>query len=160
MGYHVSITRARHGVESPISLQEWLDHVAASDELELETGDSDDVARKFLLSNHAARWRGSSDGCLAWSNGEIWTKNPSEDLLRYMAGIAPRFGAHVRGDEGEFYREDGDAFVEKDGRDLPWEDAEAERVADFKRRRRIKRTIKIVLLAVAIGIAVLKAIND
>ncbi len=119
MGYHVTITRERNGVESPIPLDDWLSHVRASPELHFETPTGDDPISRFTRSIHAAAWNSRDDAWLGWSNGEIWTKNPPEELISYMIEVAPKFAARVRGDEGEYYRSSAeDYYYEEDGREV------------------------------------------
>ncbi|MBN8710192.1 MAG: hypothetical protein J0I10_12455 [Verrucomicrobia bacterium] len=50
-----------------------------------------------------------------------------------MIDLAPRLGARVRGDEGEFYRSPDDYYFEEDGREVSraeYEQRERERVAN------------------------------
>ena len=136
MGYHVSITRQRHGSKSDIPLDEWLAHVRATSDLQFETPTSTDKASEFTRSIHAARWSGADDAWLGWSHGEIWTKNPPEELIRYMLTIAPKFAARVRGDEGEFYRSLEEVYYEKEGREISWQDQEHRRMADVARHKK------------------------
>lgn len=136
MGYHVSITRERHGVVSAIPLEDWLDHVRTSSDLEFCAPTGDDLGSQFTRSIHAADWKGEEDAWLGWSNGEIWTKNPSAKLIEHMVSLAPKFDARVRGDEGEFHDADGNHHVEKDDRDIPWSEHVQEQAASLKRHKK------------------------
>jgi hypothetical protein len=154
MGYHVHITRERNGVASDIPLEEWLRHVENSPELEFEKPEGDDVASKFTRSVHAARWSGASveDAWLGWSSGEIWTKNPSEELIGYMIEIAPKFGARVRGDEGEYYRTLEDVYYEEDGHEVSMEahNQKLAAAAAFRRKKQwIWHCLRLLLLLMA-----------
>jgi hypothetical protein len=158
MGYHLTITRERKGIESPIPLDDWLAHVRNSPELEFETPEGDDPTSRFLRSVHAAAWNGRDDAWLGWSNGEIWTKNPPEELISYMIEFAPTFDARVRGDEGEYYRSSSeDYYYEEEGREVSR--AEYEQRAAKRARNpwlRIKRFLGgIWLSAIIIGILLL-----
>jgi hypothetical protein len=119
MGYHVTITRERNGIESPIPLDDWLAHVRESSELRFDKPEGEDPVSRFTRSVHAAAWNCRDDAWLGWSNGEIWTKNPPEELISYMIEIAPKFSARVRGDEGEYYRSLEDYYYEEDERQVP-----------------------------------------
>lgn len=125
MSYHISVTRQRHGSKADISLDEWLNYVRASSDLEFETLENTGTPSQGHESNHAARWRGTDAvALLEWSCGEIRSRNPSDEVIRYMIGLAPRFNARVRGDEGEFYRSLEDYYYEEGGRELSWEEHE------------------------------------
>jgi hypothetical protein len=150
MGYHVSITRERNGSESDIPLDDWLAHVRASPELEFETATGTDKASEFTRSIHAARWSGAEDAWLGWSHGEIWTKNPSEELIRYMIDIAPKFAARVRGDEGEFYRTIEDVYYEEEGEEVSKAREEQRRaeVARHKKKQFYMYGVRLIILLI------------
>ena len=136
MGYHVLITRERHGSESDIALDDWIAYVRASADLEFETPTGTDKASEFMRSIHAAQWSGAEGAWLGWSHGEIWTKNPPEELIHHMIAIAPEFHARVRGDEGEFYRSAEDVYYEEDGREVPWQEHEQKLMAEVAGHRK------------------------
>lgn len=151
MGYHVHITREKNGVASDIPLEDWLRHVEDAPELELEKPEGDDVASKFTRSVHAARWSGANagDAWLGWSSGEIWTKNPSEELIGYMIKIAPKFSARVRGDEGEYYRTLEDVYYEEEGCEVSSQEQaqkQAAAIAFHRKKRLVWHCIRIILL--------------
>jgi hypothetical protein len=153
MGLHFQITRERQGVKSDIPLDDWIAFVRASPDLNFETPVGDDADSKFARSIHSARWSGFDGAWLGWSNGEIWTKNPSEELVRYMISIAPRFGARVQGGEGEFYRTAEDAYFEQEGQEVTWQEQERRRVAEvakYKRKQLIIKCIMVVIMVVAL----------
>jgi len=159
MGYHVSITTERQGLPSDIPEDAWLAHVNASSELELEKPAGTDKASEFTRSIHAARWSGAEDAWLGWSSGEIWTKNPSEELIRYMISIAPKFHARVRGDEGEYYRTLEDVYYEENGTEIPWEQREQQRAAEVARRKKKRfyaNCIRMTILAIIVLFFVLQ----
>ena len=136
MGYHVTITRERNGVESPISLEDWFDHIRSSPELKLDMPEGDDSNSKFIRSNHVASWSGRDDAWIGWSNGEIWTKNPPEELISYMIEVAPKFAARVRGGDGEYYRSLEDYYYEEDDRQVSRADYEQRMRDNWKHRQR------------------------
>lgn len=136
MSYHVAITRERHGEISAILLEDWLEHVRTSADLEFCDPVGDDAVSQFTRSIHAADWKGTEGAWLGWSNGEIWTKNPSPALIEHMISLAPKFRARVRGDEGEFYHADGSCHAEKDGQNIPWAEHLEDRMAGLKRHKR------------------------
>jgi hypothetical protein len=152
MGYHVSITRERGAVRAPIPCDEWLAYVRASSVLRFETPAVNENGKRFARATHAARWVGGQDAWLRWSKGEIWTKSPSPELLRYMIEIAPAFAARVRGDEGEFYRTPDDSYYEQDEREVSprehQQDAQA-RIARARRKRLVANLLRLLLLLLA-----------
>lgn len=158
MGYHVTITRERNGVVSSIPLDDWLAHVRESSELRFEEPEGDDPTSRFTRSVRAATWNCRDDAWLGWSNGEIWTKNPPEELICYMIKIAPKFGARVRGDEGEYYRSSvEDYYYEEEGCEISRAEYE-QRAAKRARNpwQRIKRFFGMIWLsALIIGIILL-----
>lgn len=98
MGYDLHISRRENCSEegSDISAEEWLEYVHTSADLRLDAASG----------THFARWMGTgeSDGAwLDWSDGQIYSKNPTPPLIDRMVAIARHFGATVRGDDGETY---------------------------------------------------------
>ena len=95
MGYDLHIVR-----EGGIDLDVWLAVVAADPDLTHEPSQGSGFASWRGLSTVPEPW-------LDWSDGEVFTKNPDEPLIRKMAELAARLGARVEGDDGEVYRSDG-----------------------------------------------------
>lgn len=154
MGYHVSITRERVGKESDITEQEWLDFVSSSEEWSLGNLAGDGPGVQLSRSMSCAAWSKDEQSWLGWSDGEIWTKNPSNELLAAMIEIAPRFKARVRGDEGESYRSLADYYYEEDGNIISREikqDQWSKRMRTIKIRRLIWDVLRVAIL---IGVAV------
>ena len=58
-----------------------------------------------------------------------------------MIAVAPKFDARVRGDEGEFYRTADEVYYEEDGREVPWEEREQQRMTDVARHKSRARRI-------------------
>jgi hypothetical protein len=101
MGYDLHITRKEDWSDEQgpaIGAVEWLRIVEQDPELHLET----------INGPYFAIWSGPSkypDPWLDWSDGNVYTKNPDQPLIRKMLQIAARLGAKVQGDDGEVYDE-------------------------------------------------------
>lgn len=101
MGYDLHITRRpswpdKDGTE--IALEEWLAVVNSAPELTWN-----ELNKK--TSPHMADWSGPGK-YLCWLNyerGEIYTKNPTEEMVDKMVQIAKRLNAKVLGEEDEEY---------------------------------------------------------
>jgi len=156
MGYHISITRERDGSESDIPLDDWLAYVRASSDFEFETPSGSDQASEFTRSIHAARWSGVEAAWLGWSHGEIWTKNPPEELIRYMIAIAPQFNARVRGDEGEFYRSAEEVYYEENGREVQSQEHDLKRMARHKKKRFYANCIRVAIMLIVLYLIIRK----
>ncbi len=64
------------------------------------------MAEEYGGSAYFALWSGSfeyPDPWFDWAQGNIYTKNPDEPILRKMLQIAQHLNAFVQGDEGEVY---------------------------------------------------------
>jgi hypothetical protein len=98
MGYNLHITRS--SLESddrePIAATEWLRVVKEDSELRLAGYNGD----FFVLWSGPSRY---PDPWLDWDDGKIFSKNPDDPLIEKMIEIAGKLGAHVQGDDGEFY---------------------------------------------------------
>ena len=102
-----------------------------------------DASQRALVSRDGGR----SAAALWFSEGELWTKNPSQDTLTTMLEFAAHLGARVRGDELETYRTPTESYSHPD-------DAQAKDESDaytraLKRRTRLK---SIALHAAIFGI--------
>jgi hypothetical protein len=110
MGYDLHITRKEFSasVDGPaISPEEWLAVVADDPELTIRV-----LNNSNGLSNpYFADWSGSGKyPCwLDYSNGNLYTKNPTNEMIDKMVQIAKRLDAKVQGDEGEVYLGGGQA---------------------------------------------------
>lgn len=98
--------------------------------------------------------RGGGEGnWLGWSHGEIWTKNPPEELIRHMIAIASNFNARVRGDEGELYRSIEDIYYEENGREIPLQEYEQKQMADVVRDKKklfYANCIRMAIMVIAL----------
>lgn len=118
MGYDVHITRADQWTDSencPISLDEWLGHVARDPEMRLDnvatvSSPQGDIIR--YENEGLAVWTAHSqcgiggDMAAVWFDyreGRIVVKNPDEEILGKIRQIARTLHARVQGDEGEYY---------------------------------------------------------
>ena len=130
MGYDIHITRASDWSESeerPISIEEWSAYVTSDPEMQL------DNYAQVERDGHVLRHEGSIavwvtysghavGGNMAWfcySDGQIQVKNPDREILGKMLQIANRFGAKVRGDDGEEYLRTEDLPVEEQTQTAP-----------------------------------------
>ncbi len=120
MGYEVHITRAESWLDSdatPITLEEWLAHVAGDPELRLDAAAEAPLADGSTLryeSEGLAVWTAYSghgeDGNMAWldhRDGHVVVKNPDEEILGKLCEVAAALGARVQGDDGETYPDPG-----------------------------------------------------
>ena len=105
MGYDLHITRRKQWTDTgdDITAREWLEYVAHDAELKLSPDDGP----------HWAVWSGPSElpqPWLDWDDGQVYSKNPDEPLIRKMCAIARALHARVQGDDGEFYDDSGKAL--------------------------------------------------
>ncbi len=105
MGYDLHITRkecwADEEKEGSISIAEWKAYVETDSEImpDPENPDEDN----YLYIRDAENWP-------LWFNprlGNIYTKNPPEDVTKKIVQIAAALKARVQGDDQEFYDADG-----------------------------------------------------
>jgi len=99
MGYELHITRAEFWAENEgheITRAEWLRLVEQDAELAIDDQNGPLFAVWGPTSPNYSPW-------LDWSEGNIYTKNPSRKALAKMLHIADLLGATVQGDEGEIY---------------------------------------------------------
>lgn len=150
MGYHVRITRERLNQQSPIPLDEWLRFIEATDEFEKVDTEPNSQVGAFNRQQHAVRVRSIPDSWLGWSEGEIWTKSPSDPLFEYMLTLAPQLRARVAGDESEFYLDAENYVYEVDGRQ--YSQGEWQAIHAHKSRRREIPSLKYRLLVIATGL--------
>jgi hypothetical protein len=133
MGYHVTIIRKKGNKIEPVSKQEWEAFVAKSPNLSFEV--LDDGRTYAVIKDN----QGQIKTWLDWNEGEIWTKNPEEDVLAEMIQIAGQLGARVRGDEGEYYKSVSETYY--DPLEKEEHDRNQQEVQKSGRRRRIKQII-------------------
>lgn len=121
VGYELHITRKAEWFEKggpSIELDEWIAYLAADDEFEVANFAEASIPggdRVRIESEGLAVWYAYSGhepaGNKAWFmyyEDRIVVKNPDQEIRRKMYRVAMRLGAHVQGDEGELYGEDGE----------------------------------------------------
>jgi hypothetical protein len=122
MGYHVAIIRA-----VPITKDEVVALACDSEEWKY------DPEQNALVSRHDT----TEAAALWFSDGELWTKNPTEELITKMITLAEKLKARVRGDELETYRSATETYFHLEDRsERDRADTEAKSVA---RRFRIRQ---------------------
>jgi len=102
MGYDVHITRRKDWSDTgnDITAKEWADVITSDSELALDPKNG----------LYFARWSGASeldDPWLDWADGQIYSKNADNALIKKMVAIARLLDATVQGDDGEIYSGDG-----------------------------------------------------
>lgn len=119
MGYDVHVTRAAqwsHTAGAEIKAEEWLRWVEADPELALDPESPPCLAV----------WRsadGTAEGWIDWSEGRLFTKNPSAAMLRKLLAVAEGLGARVQGDDRELYDASSVHALTADGSAAPGERA-------------------------------------
>lgn len=104
MGYHVAIVRTAGAKQIPLTRAEIMG-------LPITFPDWRYDAEQEALIEVV----GGDDAPALWaSEGELWTKNPSDATLAAMISFATHLGARVRGDEMETYRTVEDSYVHPD----------------------------------------------
>ncbi len=123
MGYHVTITRSPEREDDEGRPIKNLQTITELEWLESRKKDPtlisrDDIAQGCIqwIGTESAEWKGqeeyrelklrfrdSQEGLLFWSDGEIYSKNPTEPVISKMIEIATLLNAHVLGDDGEEY---------------------------------------------------------
>ena len=105
MGYDLLITRAdfwADNEDAQIRPKEWLEIVKADPELSLVS----EIHGQQLNSSYFTAWSGESihaEPWLDWLDGNIYSKNPDQAIIRKMVSIAKLLQAKVQGEDGEEY---------------------------------------------------------
>ena len=124
MGYEIHITRKAEWFDEDgpdITLDDWKNYISSDSEMRLD-GYAEAITAngEILRMEHdgIAVWTAYSghgiDGNMAWlypASGGIVAKNPDQEILAKMFGIAQTLGARVLGDEGEEYGADGNVLA-------------------------------------------------
>lgn len=106
MGYHLTILRTEQKVRKPISQSDVEQAASAIPGWRFESGKSQ---LSFFVKDREI--------VTLWlNNGELWTKNPTEEAIRAMIPLAESMNARVRGDEFETYRTVDDTYLHPDDR--------------------------------------------
>ena len=99
MGYDLHITRASQWADNTgfeITADEWLALVRSDPEL------GPDPAH----DPYGARWTSAepqAEGWFDWSDGNVYTTNPSRAVVNKMLALAKSLEAMVQGDDNEVY---------------------------------------------------------
>ncbi len=107
MGYHVSIIRSQAG--QPIAITEDEIRSALQDSPLFRT--AEDAQGEFIVEIVVGE---SPHPCLWITDGELWTKNPDDEIVDAMCVLARRLGGRVRGDELETYKSSSDFYLHPD----------------------------------------------
>lgn len=107
MAYHVTILRTDAGRQSPIRESDVRAAVARM------------AGRLAIVRKDEELWvcrpeLGDDSEILILGGDELWAGNPSEQFFALVNELAGQLGARVRGDEGESYTADGDAYCHVD----------------------------------------------
>jgi len=112
MGYHVAILRT--GVQDKTIRPEVVVSIVAGQfGFELERNDAGTITQ-------ASREISGEEVLFFYDGAELWTKNPTEAVLRIMIEIASALGngARVRGNEGETYESISKTYIHPDDANL------------------------------------------
>lgn len=104
MGYHLSILRTNGKQNIPIDQMEIESLPGAFPEWQFDT-------KQIALVSVDDR----DDAPALWfTDGQLWTTNPSDETIASMITLANKLGARVRGDEFETYRTVNETYVHPD----------------------------------------------
>jgi hypothetical protein len=98
MGYDIHITRRQDWADpgNDITKDEFVRLVRSDAEFHYPGQNGNDYADWQSPTSDYTSW-------LCWSNGQIYTKNPEEELIDKMVALARTLQAEVQGDDGEVY---------------------------------------------------------
>ncbi|MFI6516068.1 hypothetical protein ACIBF1_10960 [Spirillospora sp. NPDC050679] len=116
MGYELHVTRNAEWWQEggrQITTDEWANAVAADPDLEM-VGTASATIDGGIVLVYDHEWlaqmvthpdRDEQGAWLDWCEGRIVVKNPDDLMVVKMCELARRLGAHVQGDDGEYYDE-------------------------------------------------------
>lgn len=138
MGYHVNIVRTKGRQTIPITKEEVVGLATAFPEWKY------DVAQDALIAVDDSE----EPPALWFTDGELWTKNPSNETITSMLALATHLGARVRGDELETYRTTNETYLHPDDAEEK-EESEAQSRA-WRRREQLKFwTFRVLFICMA-----------
>ena len=99
MGYNLYITRKRIWSDDGIGIpfEEWEAFVKSDPKLSFAA----DEPQTVVFTESTSDW-------LTWSRGNLYTKNPSNEVINEMVRIGISLNARVLGEDGETYKGNGD----------------------------------------------------
>ena len=106
MGYDLHIVKLQGEEDIDIQKEEWLNFANTDPELEK----NDEIVEHEIYWEWNGHPEHTQRGARPWfhySHGSISSKNPDDSVARKMYQIATQLNAKVRGDDGEFYDENG-----------------------------------------------------
>jgi hypothetical protein len=92
-----------------IAVEEWAALIERDPSLLLHEDDGWSPKSTDAVRPPSAVWTSKSgkQAYFFWTNGEVWTKNPTKAAVRKACELAFALRARVQGDELEFYKSDG-----------------------------------------------------
>ncbi len=118
MGYDLHITRSEDWSDpdgTPIPLEEWRNFTTAHDDIHdvpITSPEGDIIMDDTGAGSVAVRLSTGDWAPLWWVDGNVVSKNPSREMVQFMARIAVELSARVQGDDGEVYGLDGEPLPE------------------------------------------------
>ncbi|WP_037606163.1 hypothetical protein [Streptacidiphilus rugosus] len=107
MGYDIHITRRADWSDEDgeeITRQEWEAAANADPDLTMhpipDGADPETHSSAEMLTRPGEQWPSEA---LHWMDGELRSKNPSDQLIAKMCDLATLLNAKVQGDDGEIY---------------------------------------------------------
>jgi len=144
LGYHITILRTQDKQTIAITKEEVLGLAEVFPEWSY---DSNQDALVFVDKSDEAP-------ALWFSDGRLWTGNPSNETLASMIALAKHLKARVRGDEFETYRTADEVYLHPDDAQEKAE-ADAEVGALIRRTRRKQWVLNAVLFGSFISLILL-----
>jgi hypothetical protein len=112
MGYDISIVRYNGDEAVDIPESEWQEYIKSDPELEPSeiTDDS-----SYWEWNAHSKYKDPAEGrpWFQYWRGQIYSKNPDDEVLAKMFRIATSLNARVQGQDFEFYDEEGKQIAEQ-----------------------------------------------
>ena len=126
MGYHLTILRTKGNQAVPIEQKEVESLVTVFPDWKY------DPKQNALVSLDD-----SNEAPALWfSDGQLWTTNPSNDTITSMIAFAKHLGARVRGDEFETYQSPNETYIHPD--DAEEQTETDEEIEAWRRRELLK----------------------
>lgn len=128
MGYHLTILRTKDKQSIPIDQKEIESLPSSFPEWQYD-------AKQIALVSVDER----DDAPALWfTDGQLWTTNPSNETITSMIALANKLKARVRGDELETYRSANETYIHPDDAEKKTEADEDEDIEAWRRREQLK----------------------